>query len=65
MSENLYQTVEIPVRFWMFPLPNATRHQQVLNEMAQDGWELVTSNTVGINSFVEKIVLTFKKSGQS
>jgi hypothetical protein len=47
----------------MFPLPYTSRHQEILNNMADAGWELATTTTVGVNNFVEKLVLTFKKSG--
>jgi hypothetical protein len=63
MSAIVYKTVEIPTRFWMFPLPNATKQQEALDTMSAAGWELATSNTVGANSLIEKVVLTFKKSG--
>jgi uncharacterized protein DUF4177 len=65
MSANIYKTVEIPTRFWMFPLPYASRHQEILDNMANAGWELAATTTVGVNNFVEKLILTFKKPGSS
>jgi len=62
VSNYNYKTVELNTRFWMFPLFSGSKHQEILNTMAADGWELVSSSPVGVNNFLEKLVLTFRKS---
>jgi len=63
MSAYIYKTVEIKTRIWMFTLYSGAEHDEILNEMNASGWELVSSNSVGMNSFVERLVLTFRRPG--